>query len=217
MTGGRGYFVVIEGPEGSGKSTLARGLAQRMAEVGIDPVVVREPGGTTVAEAVRHAVLHPDHRVSPLAELFLYLAARADLVDTVIRPALEQGKVVLADRFSLSTDVYQGIGRGLAPALVSAANQAAVGDAIPDLTLVVDIPPDMGLARQEAAGKSLDRLDQEHRGFHREVAAAYRRVAGPGVQHLDGTVSPEEILENAWCALVSARPETFGVVGRSGL
>src|ERR671920_2020165 len=115
-----GFFVVLEGPEGSGKSTLLGPLASRMRECGVDPVVVREPGGTRAAEVARQALLDPEHPVGPIAELFLYLAARADLVATVIRPALQSGRAVLSDRYALSTEAYQMAGRGLDPTLVHA-------------------------------------------------------------------------------------------------
>jgi dTMP kinase len=138
-----GTFIVVEGPEGSGKSTLVAGLADRMLERGIDPVRVREPGGTPVAEAVRKALLDPDHEVDPLAEVFLFLAARAELVAKVINPSLADGRIVLADRFALSTEVYQVAGRGLDPDLVTKANRAAVGAATPTITLVIDIPADV--------------------------------------------------------------------------
>src|SRR5688572_18855229 len=114
----RGYFIVLEGPEGSGKSTLIGPLADRMRASQVDPVVVREPGGTRAAEIARQALLDPEHPIGPVTELFLYLAARADLVQTVIRPALSAGRVVLSDRFALSTEAYQMVGRGLDPGLV---------------------------------------------------------------------------------------------------
>ena len=108
-----GLFVVVEGPEGSGKSTLIRALAARMSAAGRSRSSVREPGGTSLAESVRQALLEADHQVAPVAELFLFLAARADLTSQVLRPALAAGRVVLADRFTLSTEVYQVVGRGL--------------------------------------------------------------------------------------------------------
>ena len=109
----RGLFIVLEGAEGSGKSTLAKPLAERMRAAGIEPVVVREPGGTRAGEIARQALLDPDHHVSPIAELFFYLAARAELVATVIGPALREGRVVLSDRFTMSTEAYQMAGRGI--------------------------------------------------------------------------------------------------------
>jgi dTMP kinase len=208
-------FVVVEGPEGSGKSTLVSGLAARMAERGIDPVRVREPGGTPVAEAARQALLDPDHEVAPLAELFLFLAARADLVARVVQPALDQGRVVLADRFALSTQIYQGAVRGIDPELIRAANRAAVAGAEPDVTLVVDVAAEIGLQRQHDGGLERDRLDREALDFHRRVAAAYRAASGPGVVHLEGSRAAEAVLAEAWDVLQSKRPETFGGVESS--
>ena len=212
MTAPRGVFIVVEGPEGSGKSTLVAGLSLRMLERGIDPVRVREPGGTPVAEAVRLALLDPKHQVAPLAELFLFLAARADLVARVIEPSLADGRVVIADRFAMSTDVYQGHGRGIDPALVRLANASAVAGVVPDITLVVDVPAEVGLRRQRDDGLVLDRLDQEDIDFHEQVAEAYRAASGPGVVHVDGMVSPEELQDASWEVLAAREPETFGVV-----
>jgi len=205
----RGFFVVVEGPEGSGKSTLAQALTERMAAAGVSAVAVREPGGTSVAEMARRALLEADHPVAPIAELFLFLAARADLTAHVIRPALAAGKVVLADRYALSTEIYQVDGRGLDPALVVPANAAATGGLTPDLTLIVDLPPGVGRARQESAGKRLDRLDRESNGFHERVCRAYLAVQGPGVRHLDGTLSADRLLEAAWTALAAERPDLW--------
>jgi dTMP kinase len=205
----RGFFVVVEGPEGSGKSTLAQALTERMAAAGVSAVAVREPGGTSVAEMARRALLEADHPVAPIAELFLFLAARADLTAHVIRPALAAGKVVLADRYALSTEIYQVDGRGLDPALVVPANAAATGGLTPDLTLIVDLPPGVGRARQESAGKRLDRLDRESNGFHERVCRAYLAVQAPGVRHLDGTLSADRLLEAAWTALAAERPDLW--------
>jgi dTMP kinase len=204
-----GFFVVVEGPEGSGKSTLVRALAARMRAAGTDPVVVREPGGTSVAESVRQALLESDHAVSPVAELFLFLAARADLTAQVLRPALAAGRVVLADRFTLSTEVYQVVGRGLDAALVAAGNQAATGGLRPELTLVLDLPPGVGRGRQEAAGKAMDRLDRESAGFHERICRAYAAADGAGLRHLDGTWPSERLLDAAWTAVKDARPDLW--------
>jgi dTMP kinase len=206
---GRGFFVVLEGPEGSGKSTLVGPLAERMRASGVDPVIVREPGSTRAAEIARQALLDPEHPVGPLAELFLYLAARADLVQSTIRPALEAGRVVLSDRFALSTEAYQMAGRGLDPALVRAGNQAATGGIRPDLTLILDLAPELGQARQIAAGKRQDRLDRESFDFHRRVVNFYLAVQGEGVRHLDGRLLPDQLLQAAWSEVRTAAPETF--------
>jgi dTMP kinase len=205
----RGFFLVLEGPEGAGKSTLARTLAERAHDRGLDVLAVREPGGTPLAEAARRVLLDAGHEVGAESELFLVLAARADHVRRIIQPALAAGRFVIADRFDLSTYAYQIAGRGLDPAAVQAANRLATAGLRPDLTLILDLPPAMGQARQLAAGKLQDRLDRESEEFHSRVAAAYLAADGPGVQHLDGSMSPDRLAEAAWAAIVAARPETF--------
>ena len=205
----RGFFIVLEGPEGSGKSTLAGPLADRIRASGVDPLVLREPGSTRAAEIARQALLDPEHPVGPIAELFLYLAARADLVQSTIRPALDAGRVVLSDRFALSTEAYQMAGRGLDPALVRAGNRAATSGIQPDLTLILDLPPELGQARQIAAGKQQDRLDRESADFHSRVVSFYLAVRGVGVRHLDGRLPPDQLLQAAWQEVRAAAPETF--------
>jgi len=170
---------------------------------------VREPGGTPVAEGARRLLLDPQLEVAPLAEVFLYLAARADLVHRVIRPALEGGGLVLADRFDLSTEIYQVVGRGLDRDMVLAANRAATGGLRPDMTLVTDVPPGVGLARQQHGRQALDRLDLENQAFHQRVIEAYLAVEGPGVRHLDGTLPPERLFAAARDALMADRPDLF--------
>jgi dTMP kinase len=207
-----GFFIVLEGPEGSGKSTLLGPLAARMRKSQVDPVVVREPGGTRAGEIARQAVLDPENHIGPVAELFFYLAARAELVETVIRPALAAGRVVLSDRFELSTEAYQMVGRGLDPLLVRTANQAATQGIKPDLTLILDLPAEMGQARQVAAGKRQDRLDRESVEFHRRVVDYYLAVQGKGVRHLDGRLPPDQLLQTAWSEVRAAAPALFPVV-----
>lgn len=207
----RGFFVVLEGPEGSGKSSLIEPLAARMRESGLDPIVIREPGSTRAAEIAREVLLDPEHPVGPLAELFLYLAARADLVQRVIRPALEAGKTVLSDRFAMTTEAYQMAGRGIPPEVVLPANRAAAGGLRPDLTLIIDIPVEVGRARQEAAGKRLDRIERESPDFHTRVNEYYLAVRGGGVRHLDGLLSPDRLLQAAWDEVARAASETLGV------
>ena len=207
-----GLFVVLEGTEGSGKSTLAGALAMRMREAGLDPLVVREPGGTRAAEMARQALLDPEQHVGPVAELFFYLAARADLVQKLIRPALAQGRVVLSDRFAMSTEAYQMAGRGLPREVVGPANRAAADGLEPDLTLILDLSPEVGQARQVAGGKRLDRLERESREFHRRVAEYYLAVRGEGVRHLDGALPPDRLLQAAWAEVLKLAPERFGAV-----
>jgi dTMP kinase len=207
-----GLFVVLEGTEGSGKSTLALALEDRMRQVGLDPLVVREPGGTRAAEIARQALLDPDHHLGPVAELFFYLAARADLVQTVIRPALAAGRVVLSDRFAMSTEAYQMAGRGLPEEVVRPANRAATDGLVPDLTLILDLSPQVGQARQVAGGKRLDRLDRETAEFHRRVEAYYLAARGDGVRHLDGALPRDRLLQAAWSEVLKLAPERFGAV-----
>jgi dTMP kinase len=135
--------------------------------------------------------------------VFLLLAARADLVAKVIRPALARGAIVLCDRYDLSTEAYQIAGRGLDPVGVRAANALATGGLRPDLTLVVDVPAAVGRARQAAQGKVPDRLEQADPAFHDRVVAAFRDATGPGVVHLDGTAPRDRVETEAWTVLAA--------------
>lgn len=205
----RGCFVVLEGPEGAGKTTLAASLVARMRRDGLEVVSIREPGGTPVAEALRRELLDADRDWTPEAELLYMATARADLVTRVIKPALAAGQVVLSDRYDLSTMAYQGAGRGLPMEHVRWVNGAATGGLVPDVTLVLDLDPAVGRARQAAAGKGADRMERESTAFHERVAAAYMAAAGPGVHHLEAGASPEAVLEAAWRQLHAVRPDRF--------
>ncbi len=197
----RGAFIVIEGPDGAGKTTLARRVAERVRAAGFPVEEVREPGGTPLAEAARRAVLDETLAASPVAELFLILAARADLVAKVIRPALEAGRVVVSDRFDLSTEAYQVAGRGLSRRPVQAANALATGGLKPDLTLVLDVPATVGLGRLAADGRDQDRIEQAADGLHERVSAAFAAARGRGVVHLDATRPAEDVERRAWAAV----------------
>jgi dTMP kinase len=199
-----GVLIVVEGPEGAGKSTLVRALADRLLADGRPVVTVREPGGTPVAEAAREVALKFPHDMAPTAELFLFLAARADLVHRVIRPALEAGDMVVADRFDLSTLAYQVAGAGLPYEEVAQAIRLATGGLVPDVMLVLDIPVEVGRERQRAAHKVQDRLERQDDAFHRRVLEAYRQARGPGVVHLDATQSKKAVLDAAWKEVVAA-------------
>jgi dTMP kinase len=201
-----GFFLVLEGPEGAGKTTLAAALARRFRAAGHEPLLVREPGGTPAAEELRKVLLEQAGSLSGEQELLFMTAARADLVARVIRPALAQGRVVLSDRYELSTMAYQGAGRGLPAERVEFVNHCATGGLRPELTLVLDLAPELGVARQLAAGKSRDRLDREPLDFHRRVAARYLAERGPGIVHLDATRAPLPLAESAWAAVLGARP-----------
>lgn len=191
-------FLVVEGPEGAGKSTLVRWLGAELRAEGRDVLTVREPGGTPIAEAARKLALKSRHDRAYAAELFLFLAARADLVERIIRPALAEGQIVIADRFGLSTIAYQVAGRGLPLADVEAALRVATGGLIPDLTLVLDIPVAVGRERQRTAGKVRDRIEREDDAFHGRVLEAYRHAAGPGIVHIDASQPKKAVQQSAW-------------------
>lgn len=199
-----GLFLVVEGPEGAGKTTLVAALAVRLREAGTEPVLVREPGGTPAGEQIRRLLLDPAIPVEPVSELLLFLAARADLVARTIRPALAAGRLVIADRFQLSTEAYQCGGRGVDRDLFRVANRAATGGLDPGLTLVLDLPVELGFARRRTTGQGLDRIEQAGSDFHQRVGAVFRFATGPGIVHLDASLPPERVLHTAW-QVVEAR------------
>ena len=193
-----GCFVVVEGPDGVGKTTLASLLADRLRSAGLDVLEVREPGGTPVAEAARNVVLDPELDATPLAELYLMLAARADLVARVIRPALEAGRIVVGDRYELSTWAYQVEGRQLPHDAVLAANGLATGGLSPDVTLVLDAPDHVLSNRMTKSGKALDRIERAANDVRVRIVNAFKTASGPGIVHLDADGSPEAVASAAW-------------------
>lgn len=172
-----GLFITLEGPEGAGKSTNREYLAARLREQGIDVLLTREPGGTPLAERVRELLLAPsDETMASDTELLLMFAARAQHLAHVIVPALERGAVVLCDRFTDATYAYQGGGRGLDVARIAQLEDFVQGALRPDLTLVFDLPVEVGLARAAARGR-LDRFEQEGRAFFEAVRSTYLQRA----------------------------------------
>lgn len=206
--GRRGVFVVLEGIEGSGKSTQARLLAEWLAAGGVQGVWTREPGGTPLGEEIRRLLLDSGE-VAPRAELLLMLAARAALIDAVVRPALGRGEVVVADRFDLSTLAYQAYGRGLPLAEVEQLNAFATTGVRPDVTIVLDVPQSAGEARRAGRG-SADRIEREARSFHTRVGEAYRLLGErAGIDVIDGTADIAEVQRRIRKLLATRFPETF--------
>lgn len=164
----RGLFITFEGTEGSGKTTQAELLAEWLAKR--DPVLVREPGGTELSEQVREILLYRGMAIDAEAEMYLFMASRRQLIAEVIEPALAAGQVVIADRYHDSTLAYQGGARGVATTWPASFPK-------PDITFLLVGDVESGLGRHEAAGKSKDRMERESLDFHRDVAAAYERLA----------------------------------------
>lgn len=177
-----GLFITLEGPEGAGKSTNREYLAERLREQGVDVLLTREPGGTPLAERIRELLLDPsDEPMAADTELLLVFAARAQHLQQVIRPALAKGSVVLCDRFTDATYAYQGGGRGLSIERIAQLEQFVQAELRPNLTLIFDLPVEVGLARAAARGR-LDRFEQEGRGFFEAVRQAYLQRAAQAPQ-----------------------------------
>ena len=194
----KGLFITLEGPEGSGKSTQAIRLAAALRQAGYSVVHTREPGGTPLAEAIRHNLLSASSRepVTAATEALLILAARSQHVAHVIKPALQQGQIVLCDRFSDSTIAYQGFGRDIDMRWLRRANDVASGGLVPDLTLLFDLPVSVGLARRRKARGKQNRLDRESEHFHRKVRRGFltlARQAPRRITVIDATQRPEKI------------------------
>lgn len=203
-----GLFIAFEGGEGAGKSTHLRRLAERLDRLGIAYLLVREPGGTPAGEKIRRVVLDPETPVYAETELLLYLASRAEFVRRVVRPALERGELVLADRFEMSTYAYQGMARGLGLDRVKDLNAFATGGLKPDGTVILVLDPDVGRGRQHGG---MDRLEREHADFHRAVADAYELLAAsdPGVIKVSSDDTVDAVQERLWKALSDRWPDRF--------
>ncbi len=191
----KGLFIVMEGPDGSGKTTQINLLKEYLEETGYECLITREPGGTVIGEEVRQLILNPEHKeMSPVTEMLLYAASRAQLVHEVIGPALEEGKIVISDRFVDSSIVYQGIARKLGISTVSAVNAPGIGIYRPDGIFFIDLSEAEGLRRKKEQ-KNLDRMEQEGIDFHHMVSEGYRKVLSgrPEVMKIDGGRSIDTI------------------------
>jgi dTMP kinase len=206
----RGRFITFEGGEGTGKSTQAGMLADRLRAFGLGVVLTREPGGSPGAEAIRHVVL--SGAAQPFgshAEAILFAAARDDHVRQLIRPALEAGRWVVCDRFADSTRIYQGALGNVDPRVIRSLERISVGDTRPDLTFILDVPADLGLARAAARRSTdgADRFEGETLEFHNKLREAYRELAEqePGrCVLIDASEPPRTVADMIW-ATVSRR------------
>ncbi|GAD29138.1 dTMP kinase [Photobacterium leiognathi] len=200
-----GKFIVIEGLEGAGKSTAINQVMDTLAQHGInDPVSTREPGGTPLAEQMRALVKegHPDEPLTDMAELLLLYAARIQLVDNVIKPALNQGKWVVGDRHDMSSQAYQGGGRGFDKALMENLRDTVLGDFRPDLTIYMDIDPELGLQRARGRG-ALDRIEKMNIDFFHRARARFLELSEnqPNVIIIDASQTLEEVTADLRSAL----------------
>jgi dTMP kinase len=188
----RGRLITLEGGEGAGKSVQCDRLVRDLRAAGYDAVATREPGGSPSAEAVRDLLLAHGTDWQPLSEALLHAAARSQHLTETVRPALAAGRWVVSDRFSDSTRAYQGWGQGVALETLDQLERMVVADTRPDLTLVLDVSPEAGLARRDARAQGADRDETMDPAFHRRVTAAYRAIA---------KADPDR------CALIDATPE----------
>ncbi len=202
-----GKLITLEGPEGSGKSTQAKMMIRRLGELGIEAMYTREPGGTALGEAIRNILQHNAAGEAPCerAELLLFEASRNQLVEKVIRPALEKGTWVICDRFIDSTTAYQGHGRGLPVDEVQAINSFAIHWVAPDLTLLLDLDIETGFDRISQRylelGESADRFEQEERSFHERVRQGYLAQAETEPERfriIDASQNPETVSIAIW-------------------
>lgn len=208
----RGKFITFEGPEGSGKTTQAKRLVERLKREGREVLYTREPGGTKTGEAIRNILQHDaaGEPISPQTEVLLFAASRAQLVRRVILPALQKGIWVVSDRFADSTTVYQGYGRQFGVEDMLTINAFAIGEAIPDVTLLLDIDITLGFERlaerHKLNGTANDRIEQEERSFHERVRNGYLELAKRWPERfrvLDGSQGPDEVEQAVWSVLSS--------------
>jgi dTMP kinase len=207
----RGTFITFEGSEGCGKSTQVQRLAARLDQAGIRTLVAREPGGTAIGEKIRDLLQFAPESfaMTPETEVLLFEASRAQLVRETIQPALDQGTVVISDRFFDSTTVYQGVARKLSPDIVATLNAFAVGNARPDVTFILDIDVETARARMLRRVRPVavkDRMEEEPVEFYERVCQGYRKLAKREPDRfilIDGSQSPDAIEEQIWNAVQS--------------
>jgi len=188
-----GKFFVLDGPDGAGKTTQAARLAAYLQECGLSVSVLREPGATPAGEAIRDLLLDPETDIGRLAEMLLYQAARAQIIETVVRPALDDGRSVVLDRFGYSTVAYQGFGLGLDPDVIRTVTSIATADLEPDHVFILDLPPEIGLARLDGPKDRIERRPLDYHQRVREGFLAEAQRLGERCTLVDTTQSPEEV------------------------
>jgi dTMP kinase len=201
-------FITFEGSEGSGKSTQAERLAARLQRCGVPYMLTREPGGTPIGETIRELLQFAPHNASmtPETELLLFEASRSQLVREIIKPALERGMCVIADRFFDSTTVYQGAARKLDRRMIDRFNEFAVGDCVPDITFVLDVDAATAAARMQHETRKADRMEQQPTEFYERVREGYRELATHEPKRIvliNGSRDPDEIETEIWKTLCS--------------
>ncbi|QPQ33660.1 MULTISPECIES: dTMP kinase [unclassified Lysinibacillus] len=205
----RNLFITFEGPEGAGKTTVIKKIAERLAQENIDVLATREPGGIEIAEKIRTIILNPEHTaMDERTEALLYAAARSQHYFEKVRPALDAGKMVICDRFIDSSLAYQGYARGIGVDEVLSINEFAIGKKLPDLTILFDISPEVGLARIHAHGdREVNRLDVESLAFHQKVREGYLQLVKrypERINVINADQSIERVVEDVWAILNEA-------------
>lgn len=191
-------FIALEGPDGSGKSTQLQLLVQRIQAAGLPVVTTREPGGTPLGERIRELLLTSSYSPEPISELFLFEAARSELVAKVILPALKAHQNVVSDRFAASTVAYQGYGLGLDMDIIASVNRLATQGLEPDIYILLDVPPELGLKRKRG---SVNRIDDRELAFHQRVRDGYLEIAAKNAERwlvFDGSLEPHQLAFRIW-------------------
>ncbi len=210
LTVPRGHFITFEGPEGAGKSTQIRLLQARLDQQGVPHLLTREPGGTRTGDQLRALVLDARSEIAPMAEFLIYSASRAQLVSEVMRPALERGELLVCDRYVDSSYAYQGHGRGLDLAQLRAVSEAATGGLTPDLTVLLDLDPALGLQRAARVGAP-DRIEAAGPAFHARVRQGFLALAAAEPERfllLDAAQAQDVLAGQIWQAASRLRAGT---------
>jgi len=202
-------FITFEGPEGAGKTTVIQKIAKRLAQENIDVLATREPGGIEIAEKIRTIILNPAHTaMDERTEALLYAAARSQHYFEKVRPALDAGKMVICDRFIDSSLAYQGYARGIGVDEVLSINEFAIGKKLPDITILFDLEPEIGLARIHAHGeREVNRLDVESLAFHQKVREGYLQLVDrypERIHVVNADQNIERVVEDVWALLFDA-------------